>query len=79
MGEMKSCHFKGCTASESQLRLCPCIGGVVYSCKVHLFVLKKVLGNKLLLDERLIKHFYQQSQSWGDCMGDRSSVEKNKV
>ena len=61
--KMKSCHFNGCTASESQLMPCPCIGGVVYTCKVHLVVLKKLLGNKVLLDERVIKHFYQQSQS----------------
>ena len=58
---MKTCNFEGCTAPESQLMPCLCIGGIVYSCKFHLFVLKIVLGDKLLLDEGVIRSYYRSS------------------
>ena len=55
---MKTCNIEGCTAPESALMPCVCIGGIVYSCKYHLLLLKIVLKDKLLLHEEVIKSYY---------------------
>ena len=72
---MKTCNIEGCTATESQLIPCPCVGGIVYSCKFHLFLVKIVLGDKLLLDEGVIKSYYISSRHPGVEYG---SQEENK-
>ena len=76
---MKTCNFEGCTAPESQLMPCPCIGGIVYSCKFHLIVLKSVLKDKLLLDEGVLKSYYQTSRHPGVEYGIQEGKKEEKI
>ena len=75
---MKTCDIEGCTAPESQLIPCSRIGGIVYSCKCHLLqlLLKIVWGDKLLLDEGVIKSYYQKSRHLGVEYGIQEEGDK---
>ena len=59
---MKTCDIEGCIAPESQLIPCVHVRGLVYSCKDHLLLLRGVWGDKLLVDEGVIRSYYQTSR-----------------
>ena len=73
---MKTCDIEGCTAPESQLIPRPRIGGIVHSCKYHLLFLKIVWRDKLLLDEGVIKRYYQTSRHVGVEYGIQEGGDK---